>query len=342
MTHAGLPANGQNRNAFGVAIAGTGMGVPGRVVTNNDIAQSVETNDEWITQRTGIKQRNVITDDQSLRSICADALTGALNDAGKKPSELNLLILATLTPEMTCPSTAARVVAQVGAVPAGAIEISAACSGFVYGLNMAVGMMSSGCYQNIAVIGGETLSKIVNWKDRGTCILFGDGAAAALLTRTDDPSQGCLYQSTGSNGDGWVDLYVPRNEKDLPQEGKSIFNGQFNTLQMNGREVFKFAVGTLQNAIEGALKAANLQPSDLAMVISHQSNARILEAARDKSGLTVDQLYINIDRYGNTSAASVPICLHELRQAKRLKKGDLVLFVGLGGGLTWASSLWRL
>jgi 3-oxoacyl-[acyl-carrier-protein] synthase III len=342
MTRAGLPLPGQNRNAFGVAIAGTGMGVPGRVVTNTELAQTVETNDEWIIQRTGIKQRNVVTDGQSLRTICADALNGALADAGKKPSDLSMLILATLTPEMTCPSTAARVVADVGAVPAGAIEISAACSGFVYGLNMAVGMMYTGWYDSIAVIGGETLSRILNWKDRGTCILFGDGAAAALLCKTDDPSQGCIYQSTGSNGNGWVDLYIPRDEKDLPTDGKSIFNGQFNTLQMNGREVFKFAVSTLQNAIDGALKAAGLAPSDLAMVISHQSNARILEAARDKVGLTTDQLYINIDRYGNTSAASVPICLHELRMQKRLKKGDLVLFIGLGGGLTWASSLWRL
>ncbi len=342
MTRAGLPANGQNLKAFGVAIAGTGMGVPGRVMTNHDIAKNVDTNDEWITQRTGIKQRNVITDDQSLRSICSDALKAALADAGQKPSDLNMVILATLSPEMTCPSTAARVVADVGAVPAGAIEISAACSGFVYGLNMAVGMIASGFYSNIAVIGGEALSKVVNWHDRGTCILFGDGAAAAILTRTDDPSQGCLYQTIGSNGNGWVDLFVPRDQKDLPPEGKTPFNGQFNTLHMNGREVFKFAVSTLQNAIDGALKANGLQPSDLAMVISHQSNARILEAARDKTGLKPEQLYINIDRYGNTSAASVPICLHELRQDKRLKKGDLVLFVGLGGGLTWASSLWRL
>jgi 3-oxoacyl-[acyl-carrier-protein] synthase III len=342
MTRAGLPATGQNLKAFGVAIAGTGMGVPARVVTNNDIAKNVDTNDEWIIQRTGIKQRNVISQDQSLRSICADALKGALADAGQKPSDLSLVILATLSPEMTCPSTAARVVADIGAVPAGAIEISAACSGFVYGLNMAAGMMSSGCYNNIAVIGGETLSKIVNWNDRGTCILFGDGAAAAILTRTDDPSQGCLYQSTGSNGNGWVDLFVPRDEKDMPPDGKMTFNGQFNTLHMNGREVFKFAVSTLQNAIEGALTATGLKPSDLAMVISHQSNARILESARDKAGLTPQQLYINIDRYGNTSAASVPICLHELRQDKRLKKGDIVLFIGLGGGLTWASSLWRL
>jgi 3-oxoacyl-[acyl-carrier-protein] synthase III len=324
----------------GVRLAGTGVAVPANVVTNEDLAKRVDTNDEWIVQRTGIKQRRIAENGTTVMHLAKDATLQALKNAGVEPNHLDLLMLATITPEMCCPSTAARVVAEIGAGHAGAMDVSAACSGFVYSLNMAVGLIQSGFYRNVAVIGAETLSSITDWNDRRTCVLFGDGAGAAVLQPSDDASQGTLYQSMASNGSLWKELYVPRSERDLPQGGE--FSGAYNTLQMNGREVYKFAVSTLMQSIEEALEATGYQASDLAMIIPHQSNARILESAREKLGLPPDKLYINIDRYGNTSAASVPICLHELMESGRLKRGDLVLFVALGGGMTWATNLWRI
>lgn len=325
----------------GVRLSGTGVATPPRVVTNDDLSKIVETNDEWISKRTGIRQRNLADKDTTCRSLAAGALKQALDRSGLKPGELDMVILASLTPDMLCPTTAAQVIADVGAVPAAAVDINAACSGFVYGVNMATSLIATGFYKNVAVIGAEVLSSITDWKDRSTCVLFGDGAGAAIFSATDDHSRGCLYQSMASNGNGWKDLYIPRNESQLPPEHDS-FSGTYNTLQMNGKEVFKFAVTTLQGTIEKALAATGFTAHDLAAVVPHQSNARILESAREKLGISADKFIINIDRYGNTSAASVPICLHELVQQGKVKPGDLVLMVALGGGLTWASSLWRV
>jgi len=328
---------------FGIRLSGTGMAVPANVVTNADLAKTVDTNDQWITQRTGIRQRHISEQGDSVLTLSRDAMQQALAAAGIAATDLDMLILATLTPEMVTPSTAARVVSDIGATPASAVDISAACSGFVYGVNMAASFIATGFYKHIAVIGCETLSKITNWTDRSTCVLFGDGAGAAIFSATQDTTRGCLYQNMGSDGGRWHELYCPRSEADLPPEGCGApFNGQYNTLHMNGREIYKFAVGTLQKSIEAALAYCNLKPSDLAMIIPHQSNARIIESAREKLGVSEDRMYVNIDRYGNTSAASVPICLHELVTAGRVKPGDHVLFVALGGGLTWATSLWKV
>ncbi len=328
---------------IGVRLAGTGMSVPDRVVTNDDLAKSVETSDEWIAQRTGIRQRRVADAATNTLTLSVAAMRQALAAAQLEPKQLDMLILATLTPEMVTPSTAARVVAEIGAAPAGAVDISAACSGFVYGANMAAALIQTGFYKTVGVVGVETLSKITNWQDRNTCVLFGDGAGAAIFTATEDTSRGCLYQSMGSDGSRWHELYCPRTEADLPPNGKgAAFNGAFNTLQMNGREIFKFAVSTLQRSIDEALAACSLKPSDLAVIVPHQSNARIIESAREKLGLPPERMYVNIDRFGNTSAASVPICLHELASQGRVKPGDYVLFIALGGGLTWATSLWKV
>ena len=290
--------------------------------------------------RTGIRQRRIADDSVTVRHLAKESVAAALADAGMTPGQLDLLILATITPEMACPSTAARVVSELGAGHAGAMDISAACSGFVYGLNMASTMIESGFYKTIAVVGAETLSKFTDWTDRSTCVLFGDGGGAVILTAGDTPGQGCLHQSMSSNGSLWKELYVPRTAADVPENG--VFSGTFNTLQMNGREVYKFAVTTLQHTIEETLAATGYKASDLTVIIPHQSNARILESASQKLGLSPEKLYINIDRFGNTSAASVPICLHELKSAGKLKQGDLILFVALGGGMTWAANLWRL
>lgn len=333
----------------GARLAATGFSIPNNVVTNDDLSKTVDTNDEWISKRTGIKQRHIAKDGETCRTLATGALKQAINNAnilqkdtgGFKAADLDMVILASLTPDMLCPTTAAQVTADVGAVPAAAVDINAACSGFVYGMNMASALIATGFYKNIAVIGAEVLSKITDWKDRGTCVLFGDGAGAAIFSASDDASRGCIFQSMASNGEGGKELYIPRCEDQIPP-GSNTFTGAYDTLQMNGKEVFKFAVSTLQSSIEKALEATGLSPDDITAVIPHQSNARILEAAREKLGMTTDKFIINIDRYGNTSAASVPICLHEMVAAGRVKPGDLVLFVALGGGLTWASSLWRV
>ena len=325
----------------GARLAGVGIALPDRVLTNEDLAALVETTDEWITQRTGIKTRYVADKHTTTRSLATDALRAALDDAGMQPGELDMVLLATMTPEMSCPSTAARVVDEIGATPAGAMDLSAACSGFVYGLNHAAALVGSGHYKNVAVIGAETLSKITNYEDRRTCILFGDAAGAAIVSADDDPARGCLAQTMRSDGSLWGELYVPRSEDDLP-ETHDGFTGRFNTLQMNGQEVFKFAVTTTQSIIDETLEKAGVTSNDLAAVIPHQSNLRILELVKKRMDLPDGKLVVNIDKYGNTSAASVPLCLHEKRVAGELNEGDLVLFVAIGGGMCWTTSLWKL
>ena len=325
----------------GVRLAGTGMAIPPKVLTNDDLAEMVDTSDDWISRRTGIRQRHIAEEATTVRELASTSVRLALTNAGVEPAELDFLMVATLTAEMCCPSTSARVVAEIGAAPAGAVDLSAACSGFVYGLNMAAGLIRTGQYTHIGVVGAETLSRIVDWNDRSTCVLFGDGAGAVIVSASDNPDQGCLYQSMASDGNAWHTLYCARTEEDLPDD-RDGFSGVFNTLQMNGREVYRFAVSTLQQTITEAIEGAGIRADDLAMIVPHQSNQRILELARTKLGLPEEKMYSNIDRYGNTSAASVPICLNELMEAGRLHEGDLVLMVGLGGGLTWASSLWRL
>ncbi len=324
----------------GVTITGTGLCVPTRVLANADLEKMVDTSDEWITQRTGIKQRRISENGQKLADFAAEATRTALRNASLDAHQLDLVICATMTPDVICPQLASQVVAKLEAVPCGAMDVNIACSGFVGALNIAANFIRSGFYKHIAVVGAEQLSRIVDWDDRGTCILFGDGAGAAIVSATDDASQGCIYQAMHSDGTMMKVLYVPRNEHDVPAGAE--FTGKYDKLQMNGREVYKFAVTTLMRSLKEAMAACNLTADDVKMVIPHQSNARILESAREKLGLSDDKLYINIDRFGNTSAASVGICLAELVEAGRVEAGDTVIFIGLGGGLTWAVSVWRL
>ncbi|QNN24524.1 ketoacyl-ACP synthase III [Planctomycetales bacterium ZRK34] len=325
----------------GATISGTGLAVPSQILTNADLEKLVDTNDEWITKRTGIKERHISEEPLRTSDLAADALLRALDKAKLKPQDLDLVIVATMTPDMVCPATAAQVVAKIDAVPCGALDINVACTGFVAALNIAANFIASGMYAHIGVIGAEQLSRIVNWEDRNTCVLFGDGAGAAIVSATDDPNQGCLQQSMHSDGSKANELYVPRTEQDVPGQG-AAFSGKFDTLQMNGREIYKFAVNTLQSSIHEALEECGLDLNDVKVIIPHQSNVRILESAREKLGLPEDKVYINLPRYGNTSAASVGICLHELMDAGRLQRGDLVVFIALGGGLTWATSVWKL
>ncbi|MEM9414717.1 MAG: beta-ketoacyl-ACP synthase III [Planctomycetota bacterium] len=324
----------------GVRFAGVGTAIPQRVLTNSDLAKIVDTNDAWISKRTGIKTRHMAADGETTRDLASQALASALDDAGMAGSDLDMVLVATMTPEMNCPSTAVRVAATVGATPAGAMDLSAACTGFVYGINHAAALIQTGHYRNVAVIGAETLSSVVNYNDRRTCILFGDAAGAAILTASDNPAQGCLYQTMRADGNRWDDIYVPRHERDIsPDNG---YSGQLNTMQMNGQEVFKFAVTQTQSIIDETLEKTGVTPDQLAAVFAHQSNKRILDLLQKRLDLPDGKLVVNIQKYGNTSAASVPLCLHEKLARKELREGDLVLFVAMGAGMSWASSLWRM
>ena len=327
---------------FGAAITGTGMAVPPRVMSNDDLAKIVDTSDAWIRQRTGIMTRHIADEGLRTSDLAAQAVLGALKSATIKPAELDLLVCATMTPDLVCPATACQVVHKIGAVPCGAMDLNMACTGLVGALNTAANFIGCGHYQHVAVVGADCLSRIVDWEDRRVCILFGDAAGAAIISRSDDPQQGCLYQKLYSDAGQWQSLYVPRSQNDLPESERDSFAGKYHTLQMNGREVFKFAVHALRHTVEQALDVTGLTCAQVKMVIPHQSNIRMLTSAWKKLGFDDDKIYINIDRFGNTSAASIGLCLHELTEQGRLSRGDYVIFVAQGGGLTWGVSVWRL
>ncbi len=329
----------------GVRIAGTGIGLPHGRMTNADLEKVMDTSDEWIVQRTGIRERRILDRGKGdcTMSMATAALSAALQSAGKRPTDLDLVICATMTPEMLCPATACRVAHNIGAAHAGAFDLSAACSGFVFGMNLAHDLIRGGAYRTIAVVGADSLSPLMDYSTagRGTAIIFGDAAGAAIFTADDDPSLGLLAQAMHADGAGWKDIYLPLADRDFPP-GVTPEACRLGKVQMNGGTVFKFAVGTFPGLIEETLDKAGLQAADVDMFVCHQSNARILQAARDRFGIREDKLYINIDRYGNTVGASVPLCLHELIAAGRVRSGMKVMFVAFGGGLTWGSGLWQL
>lgn len=329
----------------GVRIAGTGSCLPTRRLTNADLVKMMETSDEWIVQRTGIRERRIAdhTGPESTDKLAAESLRRALAAAHMDAKDLDTIIVATMTGEMSCPPTACQVAAQIGAGDCGAFDINGACCGFVFGLNVAHGLVAGGAYRNVALIGADTLTRYMDYSDAGrsTAIIFGDGAGCAILRATDDTSKGIIAQSMHSDGQGWKEIYVPTQPYHFP-EGVPVDGCKYGRVQMNGSAVFKFAVGTFSNLIDETLQKARLKPSDIDLYICHQSNQRILHAARDRFGLPEDKLYINIDHVGNTVAASVPLCLDEVVRARGLPDGAKVLFVAFGGGLTWGSSLWQL
>lgn len=332
-------------SGVGVRFAGSGSALPKRALTNADLEQLMDTTDDWILQRTGIRERRVIdrSAGESVSSLGAEALRRALRAARMEASELELLIVATMTPESNCPPTACRVASMIGAGTIGAWDVSAACCGFVFSLNNAYGLIRSGQYRNIAVIGADTLSRHMAYDDSGraTAILFGDAAGAVVLRATDDGSKGLIAQAMHSDGGRWADLFIPETVHDFP-EGQEPDERQLSRVQMNGKAVFKFAVGTFQDVISQTLDRAGLTPDQVDHFVCHQSNARILQAARERFGLPEEKLYVNIDRYGNTVAASVPLCLDELWSSGRVREGQRVMFVAFGGGLTWGTSLWQM
>jgi 3-oxoacyl-[acyl-carrier-protein] synthase-3 len=326
-------------SAFRAVIAGTGSFIPEKQLTNEDLTKMVETNDEWITTRTGIKVRHIADENQSTAMLAAQAAKNAIESAKISPEDIQLIINATITPEMVFPSTACFVQEMLGAKNAWAFDISAACSGFVYGLSIAQQFVTSGKYDNVLVIGAETLSKITDYKDRKSCILFGDGAGAAVIKQGAlDGSKGVFYSTSGADGSGWTSLYCPAYGSRNPV-GKPLANPSDVFMQINGREVYQLAVRRIIETIEICLKDCNISVADIDLFIPHQMNARIIESVAKRLELADEKVFINIDKYGNTSAASIPIALDESVRQGRIKKGDIVLLVAFGGGLTWGANV---
>ena len=324
------------------SIIGTGSHMPSRVMTNDDLSKIVDTSDEWIASRTGIRARRIAADNEATSDLASAAAKNALEMAGVKPEELDLIIVATVTPDMSFPSTACVVQKKIGAKNAVCFDISAACSGFLYALQTARHYMSCGARKTALVIGAEKLSSLINWKDRNTCVLFGDGAGAVVL-RSDDSENApgrVLSSVMGSDGTLADLLKVPGGGSALPITAENV-ESRPNTIHMEGRETFKHAVTRMCQASERALKDAGLTAADVSLVIPHQANARIILAITERLGVPEEKAFMNLDKYGNTSAATIPVALDEANRSGRLKRGDVLLLVAFGGGFTWASSVVR-
>jgi 3-oxoacyl-[acyl-carrier-protein] synthase-3 len=327
--------------ALRAAITGLGVAVPARTLTNADLEKMVDTSDEWITQRTGIKERRIVAADQSTASLAAQAARAALTEAGVAATDLDLILCATITPDMVFPATACFVHQELGARDIPAFDLSAACSGFIYGMAVADGFIRSGKYRRILVIGSESLSRFTDYTDRTSCILFGDGAGAAVLEPAEDKNRGLLYSVLCADGAGWDYIYVPAGAARTPATHQTV-DAHEHFIKMRGRDVYKFAVEKMQWLLGDCMAHCHLNPGDIDMVIPHQVNLRIITSAAEKFGLPMEKVYINIDRYGNTSAASVAVGLHEARVSGRYKPGDLVMLLAFGAGLTWGSILMRM
>jgi 3-oxoacyl-[acyl-carrier-protein] synthase-3 len=324
-------------NHRSASVIGTGSYAPQRVLSNAELEKMVETNDEWIVSRTGIRERRIADASESTSDLAAAAARAAMENAGIEAAEIDLIIVATVTPDMFFPSTACFVQTKIGATRAACFDVSAACSGFLFAMDIARQFIATGTHNTVLVIGADKLSTIVDWTDRNTCVLFGDGAGAAIL-RHKEGSNGILATHMGSDGAYAEILYIPGGGCLNPITAENAAQG-INTIKMNGRETYKQAVTSMLSAANIALQAANLTSDDLACIIPHQANLRIIEAIADRMKVPMDRFLVNLDRYGNTSAAAVAIALDEANRTGRMKSGDRILLVVFGGGLTWASSV---
>lgn len=318
-------------------IIATGSYLPEKRLTNFDLEKMIDTSDDWITERTGIKERRIAEDGQSTSDLAYEASKNALRQAGLEADDLDLIIVATVTGDMIFPATACLLQNLLSAKKAAAFDINAVCSGFVYGLSVANSFIRAGTYKRILLVGAEIYSRIIDWEDRTTCILFGDGAGAVILEATDGDS-GIISTRLCSDGSLWEILTLPGGGSKYPTSEETI-RKRLHFLKMNGKEIFKAAVKALQTLVDDTLKENNLKPSQLSVLILHQANLRIIQAAAARLGLPMDKVVVNIDKYGNTSAASVPIALDEVARAGKVKEGDYILLEAFGGGLTWASAL---
>lgn len=316
-------------------ITGWGMAVPEKILTNDDLSKMVETNDEWIQSRTGIRERRIAGEGESSASLAVEASLRALKVANLKPTELDLVIVSSSSPEHIFPATASLVQDRIGATKAGAFDLSAACTGFIFAMNMGAQSIRSGAIKNVLVIGTETLSRFVDWTDRNTCILFGDGAGAFVLQADERPG-GVLSAVMHSDGSGGDLLSVPAGGSKLPTSAATIRDG-LHFIQMDGKGVFRFATRVMARATKETLEKAGLALEDVDLIIPHQANMRIIEAAARGLKLPMEKFMVNLDRYGNTSTASIPIAAVEAFESGRMKAGDKVVLVGFGAGLTWGA-----
>jgi len=320
-------------------ILGTGTYAPERVLTNQELEKIVATSDSWITERTGIKMRRIAADGEVTSDMAVAAARRALEMAETRPEDLDMIIVATISPDMPMPSCAVMVQAKLGAKRAFAFDLSAACAGSLYGLNIADKFIRGGA-QRVLVIGAELLSRLVDWTDRNTCVLFGDAAGAMVLGPTPDPNRGLLSFHLHSDGGAAGLLSIPGGGSKYPQS-EDVLTQKLNKIAMSGREVYKFAVSVLPDALMEALTANGMEVDDVDHVVSHQANIRIVESVLGKAGIPMSKCWINLDRYGNTSSASLPISIDEASRTGRLKEGDVVIMMAIGAGITWGSGLIR-
>jgi 3-oxoacyl-[acyl-carrier-protein] synthase-3 len=320
-----------------VGILGTGAYLPEKRLTNFDLEKIVDTSDEWITSRTGIKERRIASEEEASSDLAVKAAKQAMKNAGITADDVDLIVVATVTPDMSFPATACLVQEQIGAPKAATFDLSAACTGFIYGISTATQFIATGMYRYALVIGVECLSRIVDWTDRNTCVLFGDGAGAAVLGPV---KEGYGFQSfeLGGDGSGKDLLKIAAGGSRLPASEATIAN-RLHSLHMNGKEVFKFAVRVMTSASDEVLAKANLTTEDIDLFIPHQANLRIIDAAMKRYGLPEEKVVVNLDRYGNMSSASIPVALHEAIEEGRVSDGDTLVLCGFGGGLTWGATV---
>jgi 3-oxoacyl-[acyl-carrier-protein] synthase-3 len=319
-------------------ISGYGSFAPAKTLTNDELAKMVDTSDEWITTRTGIKIRHITTEKESTAFLATEAAKIALAQAKLKARDVELIIVATITPEMVFPSTASFVQKALKAKKSWVFDLAAACSGFIYGLSIIQQFIESGRYKNALLIGAETLTKITDWTDRKSCILFGDGAGAIVIERGDTQDSGILYSTLHSDGDCWEALncqaYGSRHPSNKPlNDPKKIY------MQINGRQVYQQAIRRIVETVTNCLEHCNLTMDDISMMISHQMNARIIESASKRLNIPKEKVFVNINEYGNTSAASVPIAFDECVRKGKIKRGDIIILVAFGAGLTWGANI---
>lgn len=332
------PASSPTRRR-GAAIRGLGMAVPATVLANHQLEELVATSDEWIVTRTGIRERRIARDGETTSALAAKAARDAIADAQLEPDEIDMILCATCTGDYLWPATACIVQDAIGSRRAAAFDISAACAGFCYGVEVAAALIESGKANNIVLIGADTLTRHVDWSDRSTCVLFGDGAAAVVL-RPSEPAQGVLGSSIGADGSHHRSLFIPAGGTQS-RLTPALIAARYDKLVMRGGEVFKFAVRIMGEACLNALAEASLSADDVDLFIPHQANIRIINAAATRMGLPPEKVFCNLERYGNTSAASVPIALFEAAAMGRIKDGDIIVLVGFGAGLTWGANVIR-
>lgn len=326
-------------NQAKATIVGLGIGVPQRVLTNKDLENIVDTSDEWIVERTGIRERRIASPDQATSDFAEAAGRRALEQADLTPQDLDLIVLCTVGPDRFVPPGACTLQSRLGAIQAAAFDLNAACSGFLYGLAVVNGLICGGSYRRVLLVGAETLSRIIDYQDRNTCVLFGDGAGAAVLVPSNDNS-GLLAFNLGADGTGGDLLQVPAGGSRIPATHDSV-SRRLHYARMKGNEIFKLAVRAMVRSVDQSLDDAGISRQDIDWMVPHQANLRIIEAAASRLGIAREQVVINIDRYGNTAAASIPIALAEAVEQGKIRDGHVVALAGFGAGLTWGSAIIR-